>query len=264
MKTRKIISIMLVIAMVLMLASCGSAIAGGEDANGNTGNNTDGNTNGETENGTEGNTDSNTEGGEDGDTEGNTDANTGGDGEDGNNTGNNQSNLAGSAEDTLNQILEDLENAGVKMPMAMPPLAVTGDQSQYMIGLSEADFNRLVESAYSSQAAIATFAHQIIMIQAKDLSAAAEIKNLVTGKGGYDAMKWICVIPDSAVAIDSGVYVLIVASRNEVVDPVVEAFIAAAGNTGSAVRFFEHIDDGTGGVEMGGGMAPMLPIGKDD
>ena len=262
MNTRKIISIMLVIAMVLMIASCGSAIAGGED--GNTEENTDSNTNGETENGTEGNTDSNTEGGEDGNTEGNTDANTGGNGEDGNNAGNNQSNLTGSAEDALNQILEDLENTGVKMPMAMPPLAVVGDQSQYLIGLSEADFNRLVESAYSSQAAIATFAHQIIMIQAKDLSAAAEIKNLVSGKGGYDAMKWICVIPESAVTIDSGVYILIVASRNEVVDPVVEAFIAAAGNTGNAVKFFEHIDDGTGDVEIGGGMAPMLPIGKDD
>ena len=260
MKNRKIISIMVVIAMVLMLASCGSAIAGG-DTNGNT----DGNTNENTENGAEGNnTDGNTEENTDGNennTDGNTEENGG---EDGNSPGANQSNLTGSAEDVLNQLLAELEKAGVKMPMALPPLAVVGDQSQYLIGLSEADFNRLVESAYSSQAAIATFAHQIIMIQAKDAAAAAEVKNLVSGKDGYDAMKWICVIPDSAVAIDSGVYVLIIASRNEVVDPVVEAFIAVAGNTGDAAKFFEHIDDGTGDIEIGGGMAPMLPIGKDN
>jgi len=56
---------------------------------------------------------------------------------------------------------------------------------------------------------------------------------------------------------------MIVASRNEVVDSVLEAFAAAMGNMGEAVKFFEHVDDGTGDV-IGGGMAPMLPIGKDD
>jgi len=252
MKTRKIISIMLVIAMVLMLASCGNAIAGGNNEN----ENTDGNVSE--------NPDSNTnENGEDGNTSENPDGNTNENGEDGNNATGNQSNYTGSAEDVLKELLAALEEAGVKMPMALPPLAVAGDESQYTIGLSETDFDRLVETAYSSQAAIATFAHQIIMIQAKDAAAAAEIKNLVSGKGGYDAMKWICVIPQSAVAIDSGVYVLVIASRNETVDSVVEAFIAAAGNTGDAVKFFEHIDDGTGDVEHGGGMAPMLPLGKD-
>jgi len=57
---------------------------------------------------------------------------------------------------------------------------------------------------------------------------------------------------------------MIVASRNEVVDATLGTFEAATGNTGEALTFFEHSEDGFGG-EMGGGMAPMLPmIGTDD
>ena len=168
--------------------------------------------------------------------------------------------LTGSAEDVLNQILDALNDEGTKMPMALPPVDVTGDLSQNTIGLSENDFARLVVSAYYSQAAIATFAHQIIVIQATDAAAAAEIKNLVSGENGYDAMKWICVIPQSAVAVNSGEYVMIVASQNDVVDAALAAFTAAAGSTGDVIRFFEHIDDGTGDIDLGGAM-PLLPIG---
>ena len=257
MKTRSIISILLVFAMVFMAAACGMAGATGNDESSNTDSGLNGNTNS--------NPDAST--GEDGSTDNNPDANTGKDSEDseeaGSSSSNNDSNLTGSAEDVLNSILDALNNAGVNMPMALPPLSVASDLSQNTIGLSQADFERLVVTAYSSQAAIATFAHQIIMIQAKDAAAAAEIKNLVTGTNGYDAMKWICVIPESALAVEAGEYVMIVASRNEVVDAVLEAFTAAAGNTGEADKFFEHIDDGTGDV-IGGGMAPMLPIGRDD
>ena len=232
---------------------------GNGGTNGNSNTNTDGNTNGS------GNTDGNTNGSGNTDTDGNTntDSNTNGNGsESGNNSGShNQSNLAGSAEDILNQLIDAINNAGISMPMALPPLAVTGDLSQNAIGLSETDFDRLVASAYYSQAAIGTFAHQIIMIQAKDAASAAEIKNLVSGPNGYDATKWVCVMPQSAVAIDSGEYVMIVASRNEVVNAALEAFEAAAGTTGNAIQFFEGIDDGSGSEF--GGMALMPPADDD-
>jgi len=67
----------------------------------------------------------------------------------------------------------------------------------------------------------------------------------------------------STPAVEAGEYVMVIASRNEVVDAALEAFAAATGNMGEAVNFFEHIDDGTGS-EIGGGMAPMLPLGMDD
>jgi len=244
-----------------MLAACGIANASGNDVNenpdnnlgGNTDNNPDSNIN---ENGNE------PDGGNGSDSENGSENGNGSEG--GSNISNgNQSNLADSPDDILNQILDALNNEGINMPMALPPQYIEGDISQNAIGLSEADYIRLVVSAYSSQAAIGTFAHQIILIQAKDAAAAAEIKNLVSGKNGYDATKWICVMPQSVVAVDSGEYVMIVASRNEVVDAVLAAFITAAGTTGDVVKFFEFVDDGSGNG-LGGGMAPMLPIGKDD
>jgi hypothetical protein len=97
----------------------------------------------------------------------------------------------------LNTLVDDLTTAGVHMPMALPPTEVTPDLSQNAIGLSEADFGRLVTSAYYSLAAIGTFAHQIIMIQANDDAAARDVKNLVSSFGGYDPQKWICVWPEA-------------------------------------------------------------------
>ena len=170
-----------------------------------------------------------------------------------------QTNLTGTADEVLEQILADLQESGEHMPMALPPTGVTGDLSQNAIGLSTEDFDKLVDSAFYSMAAIATFAHQIIIIKAIDAAAAAEIKKLVSSENGYDALKWICVRPDSAVVIDSGEYVMIAVSYNEVVNAALAAFEAAAGNTGESVKFFEHVDDGSG-AGPGGGMG-LITIG---
>jgi len=170
-----------------------------------------------------------------------------------------QTNLTGTADEVLEQILADLQESGVHMPMALPPTTVVGELSQNEIGLSTEDFDKLVDSAFSSMAAIATFAHQIIIIKATDAAAAAEIMKLVSGENGYDAHKWICVWPDSAVVIGSGEYVMIAVSNNEVVDAALAAFEAAAGNVSEPVRFFEHIDNGSD-IDVGGGMG-LITIG---
>jgi len=139
----------------------------------------------------------------------------------------------------LGKLVEELMGAGVNMPMSLPPTEVAADMSQNTIGLSEADFGRLVTSAAFNMAAIGTFAHQIIVIQAVDDRAALDVKRLVSGDNGYDAKKWICVYPDKAVAVEAGRYVLLVASYNEVVDAAVEYFRSAAGSIGEVNVFFE-------------------------
>lgn len=159
------------------------------------------------------------------------------------------SGLTGTSEDVLVMLLDSLADSGAETPMCIPPMAVEPEMSQNTIGLSEADFTRLVEDTAYTMAAIGTFAHQIIVIRGVDERAAGEIKRLVTGDGGYDAKKWICVFPEKAVAVDSGVYVLIVASTSDVADAAVEAFAAAAGTTGDADVFWEFAGDGG---EMGG------------
>lgn len=166
-------------------------------------------------------------------------------------------NLTGTAEEVLQQILDDIAAAGVETPMALPPLAPAPDLVQYDIGLSEADFERLVETAASSVAAIGTFAHQIIIIQAKSAAMASEVKRLVSGDGGYDAQKWICVFPDMVIAIESGSYVLVAASTNEIVEAALNSFKAAAGTTGSVVTFWDFANengDPEAGFGGGGGL----------
>ena len=174
-----------------------------------------------------------------------------------------ESNLTGSPEEVLNQLLEDIVNSGAEMPMALPPLAVDPEMSQNAIGLPTAVFGSLVADASYSLAAIGTFAHQIIVIQAVDAASAVQIKSLVSGDGGYDPMKWICVWPEKVATVDSGVYVLIVASYNNVVDAALAAFEAEAGNVGEVVTFWDFADHGgdLGGIEGGFGGLEPLPIG---
>jgi hypothetical protein len=117
-------------------------------------------------------------------------------------------------------------------------MAVSAAESQNTIGLSESDFNKYVAAAAQSLAAIGTFAHQIIVIQGVDDKAAGQIKSLVSGDGGYDPKKWVCVYPEKAVAVESGSYVLLVAAKNDVADAAVEIFRETAGSIGEANVFW--------------------------
>ena len=158
-------------------------------------------------------------------------------------------NLSGSAVDLLTKIDEALKATGLQMPMTLPPLEVASDMSQNDVGLSSSDFDRLVVSAASSLAAIGTFAHQIVIIQANDANAAVEVKNLISGSNGYDAQKWVCVWPEKVIVVESSAYVLLAAANADVVDAAIEAFKNEAGTIGSVVTFFEH----EGGMEEPGG-----------
>ena len=166
-------------------------------------------------------------------------------------SGSSNTNLTGSALDILSKLDEDLKQTGIEMPMTLPPMEVSPDMSQNDIGLSTADFNRLVTSAASSLAAIGTFAHQIAIIQANDASAATEVKNLISGSGGYDSQKWICVWPEKVIVVESGAYVLLAAARADVVDAAINAFQSEAGTIGTVKTFFEH--DGGGEIAPPGG-----------
>ena len=154
-------------------------------------------------------------------------------------TGGGSAGLSGSPADILSKLIDAISSAGVEMPMSLPPTAVTPDLSHNTIGLEENDFTRLVVSASYSLAAIGTFAHQIIMIKANDAASAVEVKKLVSGDGGYDPQKWICVWPEKVIAVESGEFVLIVASYNKVVDAAIAAFKSAAGSIGDVNTIWE-------------------------
>ena len=151
------------------------------------------------------------------------------------------SGLSGAPDEILSGVIDILTEAGVEMPMSMPPMLVTAEQSQNAIGLSEADFGKYVEAAAQSMAAIGTFAHQIVVIQGIDDGAAVQIKKLVSSSGGYDPQKWICVFPEKAIAVEAGCYVLLVASYSEVAENAVKAFLDMAGGGGEVVTFWDGI-----------------------
>jgi len=160
------------------------------------------------------------------------------------------SSLSGGPAEILEKIVEDtkvaVEAAGGFMYMSMTS-DVTAEISQNTVGLSEADFEQYVLAASSSMAAIGSQAHQIILIQTKDAGSAVEVKKLVagrvSGKNGYDPQKWICVWPEQAIAVESGNYVLIAASRKDVVEATLLAFAAEAINYGEVDVFYEHIEE---------------------
>jgi hypothetical protein len=168
------------------------------------------------------------------------------------------SKLDGAPEDILNQIIEEAGKALTdERPMPMSYVSeVTAETSQNAIGLSAADFDKYVTSASVATALIGSFAHEISLIQAKDAASVADIKKLITSDGGYNSMKWICVSPEQSCVIESGRYVLLAASRVDVVDAVVAAFTEAAGSVGERDIFFTSEKGAAeGGMAVGGGMA---------
>ncbi|MDR2599676.1 MAG: hypothetical protein LBC73_05315 [Oscillospiraceae bacterium] len=175
-----------------------------------------------------------------------------------------QTDLTGTTDGILLEIVDGIALAGVETPFVMPPLMVHPESSEFDIGLSTDDFNRLVFDAYTSLAAISTFAHQISVIKANSAADATEIMNIISSNGGFDANKWVCVWPQNASVIRSGEYVLLAASRNDIVDAAINTFttLAGAGNVSSVNRFWQHEGgEWDGGDDGGIGIlpAPIVP-----
>jgi len=255
MKTKRIICIVLAVIMIVLASACD----GGANNSSNSGGGGGGNSGGG------GNTDTTTPPGPGGDT-GNGNANSGGGDTDtgGGNAGGGNSggdtgggsaggggsttNLTGSAAEILGKLVDDtteiITSVGGFMYMSFTT-DVVPDLSQNTVGLPEADFENLVIAASSSMAGIGTQAHQIVLIETKDNNAALEAKKIIAGrvgnKDGYDAQKWICVWPERAIVVESGSFVLLIASRVDIIEAALELFKEMAGNVGEVDVFYEHM-----------------------
>jgi hypothetical protein len=147
------------------------------------------------------------------------------------------SKLTGSADDILTKVwTATATTLGEGKTPAVESIPVTAENSPGYLGLSAADFTTYVESAAASNALITTSAHEVAVIKVKNASDAAKVKGLVAA--GFDAKKWICVMPDKAAVVESGPYVLLVASSAATADAVIAAFKDAAGTAGEVNTFF--------------------------
>jgi hypothetical protein len=103
-------------------------------------------------------------------------------------------------------------------------------------GISAAQFADLVTEGTVSTAMIGTCAHQVVLVQAKDAASAVQLKTAMAG--AYNPGKWICVFPEQASVVDSGSYVLLVATTKAYAAAMLDAFAKAAGTTGAVDTFY--------------------------
>jgi len=123
---------------------------------------------------------------------------------------------------------------------------------QIALGLTDAQFAALVESAFEAKAAIMTMAQRTAVVKCKDAAAAAQVKKLIAE--GFDSNQWICVFPEQSVVVESGSYVLLAVGTAETTDALAEAFKSISdGNTGSPDVFFTFDGEAGGGFGFEGG-----------
>ena len=225
MKSKKLICLFIAIMLLctLVLTACGPS--GNVDDNDD--NNTDINTPGPGDN-----TDENT------DTDPDITHPDGG--EDNTNTGGNETDSSDSALSLITTLLDRLRETELQIPMSLPAASVPVSELLYAAGLSENDYDNYVIDVAHSMAGIGTIAHQIVVYECKDAASAAQVKSIVSKTGGYDPEKWICVWPDTVIAVDAGSYVLLVAGKRDVADAAIEIFGELAGTTNEVVTFWNN------------------------
>ncbi|MDR1194479.1 MAG: hypothetical protein LBK98_10015 [Peptococcaceae bacterium] len=147
--------------------------------------------------------------------------------------------LSGELPDILTAILdgaEEIMGEAGRLGMTFNE-EVTAEGSQGMLGLTAEQFELYVDKAYASNAAIISIAHEVALIKCKDFDAAAEVKALAAG--GFDPLKWVCVVPERCFVMDSGSYVLLAATALPIADALGQSFEALAdGNAGETNVFY--------------------------
>ena len=157
--------------------------------------------------------------------------------------------LTGTPEEVMAQLKESVDLGMTFDDEITPDSAVS--TPQMALGLTDAQFAELVESAFEAKAMILTAAQRTAVVKCRDAAAAARVKKLIAE--GFDSHQWICVFPEQSVVVESGSYVLLAVGTVETTNALAEAFKSlSGGNTGSPDVFFTFDDEG-GGFEFGGG-----------
>ena len=156
--------------------------------------------------------------------------------------------LPGDTEENLKTVTdkasEILGNAGMSFDEA-----VTGENSQNLIGLSSADFDKYVKDAYASQAMIMTHAHQVVLIRCTDAKSTDTVRKLI--ENGFDPTKWICVFPEQCFTIIAGDCILFAATDNNTAEALKTAFADLAGDLAGTPEIFYEAANGGGGLLLG-------------
>ena len=147
--------------------------------------------------------------------------------------------LTGTTAALMTQLMEKAKtklSSGEEFPMTFDD-AVTSDKSEFILGLTSAQFGQYVTEATASTAAIATFAYQVALVKCKSIKDAETVVGLIAA--GFNPMRWVCVSPEQCFVQQSGSYVLLVASSKTQAEALRAAFSdLAGGNVGTANTFY--------------------------
>ena len=108
------------------------------------------------------------------------------------------------------------------------------ENSLGMAGISAEQLESLVEDSVVSSAMMTSVAHIAVLVKCKDVESAETIK--LAMKDNFDVRRWVCVMPEKVFVVDSGTYVMLVASFEDYADALYNEFKAIAGeNIGEMV-----------------------------
>jgi len=126
--------------------------------------------------------------------------------------------LSGTPEELLAQVKE-VSRADLAMNIGSE---VTAEDAQRVLGMTEAQFTDNVVSAYELVPILATVAQSNVMIKCKDAVSAVLVKRFIAE--GFDCDKLNGSVPDQAIVVESGSYVLLAVGTIEATGAFVEAF----------------------------------------
>jgi len=150
--------------------------------------------------------------------------------------GANSTKLTGTSADIMTALLAEV---AANLPANSAPITeqvpLAAEQAT-AVGLTATQFTDQVTDGTISRAMILTFAHEVVLIHAKDAAAATQLATAMPK--AYDPAKWVCVFPEQAFVVQSGPYVLLVASTKQYADAASAAFTKLAGTTGAVNTFY--------------------------
>lgn len=144
------------------------------------------------------------------------------------------------ADKVLNNILATAHDSGYEFPVPLGPNAVTADQLKSLIGITAGDYDKYVSSAAQILVEFDEIAYQMVMVQAKDIASVAKIKAIAIGEGGYDPPERFGNLLKKAIAVESGSYVLLVASDEFFCKIAVEEFAKVTGTIEDVTAFWPN------------------------
>ncbi len=144
--------------------------------------------------------------------------------------------FSGSAADVLAEILNSTEN-----DIMVGDQEVNAENCEDLLGLTPEQYEQYVTDAAGSTAMINVHAHLVVLLKTKDFDSAAKVKSLIADN--FNPQRWVCVLPEKCFVVDSGSYVMFVASFKETADAFADSFNTLAKDTAGKVEVFYTSED---------------------